>query len=69
MSNTSTKPVYFSVIVPFVGLSHKAHSQWHPTTGFGPFATLSRGAFPTRKAARAWAKTHIPGSPFKIKGC
>ena len=67
MSNTSTPVKYFSVLVPFVGFSHKGHSRWHPTTGCGPFSTLCRGAFATRKEAHAWAKANIPGSPYTVK--
>lgn len=46
---------YYTVIV---GWSDQP-TQWHPTDRTGPFAALSRGAFPTERAAMDWARTHL----------
>jgi hypothetical protein len=47
-----TMPIYFTVIIPYVATGR---TEWHPTEPTGPFSKLSRGAFPSKRKARAWA--------------
>jgi hypothetical protein len=54
---------YFTIIIPYV---KAGATQWHPTESTGPFAKLSRGAFPSKRQARRWALEHGIRR-FKIK--
>lgn len=56
-------PVYYSVHVPW---SDKP-TQWHPTEKTGPFAVLTRGAFPTEELAHAWATENLAGQPYTVE--
>lgn len=56
---------YFSLLIPYV--APPLATQWHPLAPEGPFSVLSRGAFPTKQAARRWAKAHLRGSPYELK--
>ncbi len=56
---------YFTVIIPFTAPAHA--TAWHPTTSVGPFSTLSRGCFKTKKEARAWADAHLNKQPYKLR--
>jgi len=53
---------YFTVKIPWSARPTK----WHPTESSGPFATLTRGSFPTKGAARAWARRHLRGQRFQV---
>jgi hypothetical protein len=55
---------YWTVLVPY---SEERRTKWHPTERFGPFAVLSRGAFPTPEEAHAWAKAHLEGQPYTLR--
>lgn len=55
---------YYSVLIPYVATGA---TQWHPTEPTGPFRTLSRGAFDTRKEAEDWADRHLNGKPYSVK--
>ena len=52
---------YWTVIVPW----SNNPTVWHPTDR--SFSPLSRGSFPTRQAAHAWAKTHLRGQPYSLR--
>jgi len=55
---------YFTVILPWSDLP----TPWHPTEREGPFSELARGAFKTRRLARAWTKEHLrPFHTFRVK--
>lgn len=54
---------YFTVIIPW----SERPTMWHPTERTGPFSVLSRGAFKTIAAARAWADEHLAGEPYEVK--
>jgi hypothetical protein len=47
---------YYTVRIPY---TLAGATEWHPTTSTGPFSVLTRGAFKTAKAARAWATKHL----------
>ncbi len=55
---------YFSVIIPFAGYGV---TKWHPTERTGSFSVLTRGNFPSRKMADAWASANLGGYPYSIK--
>lgn len=49
---------YFTIVIAYQELYKD--DPWMPHEATGPFSTLSRGAFPTKSEARAWARTHLP---------
>jgi len=55
---------YWTVLIPY---SEERRTKWHPTERFGPFAVLSRGAFPTPEEAHAWAAAHLEGQPYTLR--
>jgi hypothetical protein len=57
---------YYTVVVPWV---KEGRTKWHSgeSDRGGPFHTLSRGAFNTRKEAEEWAKKNLGGARFAIK--
>ncbi len=55
---------YYTVIIPFVG---KGATRWHPTESVGAFSQLSRGAFATKHAAHAWARSNLGGHRYRLK--
>lgn len=52
---------YFTVVVPPAAYG-AGGTKWHSET-----KTLTRGAFLTKKEAKAWAKKHLQGAKFSIK--
>lgn len=58
------KHSYWTVHIPYAG---QGATQWHPTDSAGPFSTLSRGAFRSRKKAREWAEPRLGGLPYEPK--
>ena len=54
---------YYSVLIPW----SDTPTMWHPSDRTGPFALLSRGAFRTVDAARAWAERELRGEPYRLK--
>jgi hypothetical protein len=55
----------FTVIIPF---AERGATQWHPTDRTGPFSTLSRGFFQSKKAAHKWAKEHLGlGAKYSLR--
>jgi len=54
---------YFTVVVPF-----STASQWHAKETTGPFSVLTRGRFETEAEAHAWAKEHLNGGPYEVRG-
>ena len=56
---------YWTVIVPPVPVQYR--TSWHPTERFGPFAVLSRGAFPTEAEAIEWGQKHLNGTPYTVR--
>lgn len=65
VSQILTLAVYYTVCIPWVPYPHA--TEWHPTDPTGPFAVLTRGAFPTYDAAIDWARTHLDGAPYSVK--
>lgn len=57
---------YFTIVIAYQ--ERFALDPWMPHDASGPFSTLSRGAFPTKSEARAWARTHLPkGARFRYR--
>jgi hypothetical protein len=52
---------------PELGRSTHGPSKWHPTETTGPFAVLSRGAFPSKWEAEAWAQEELQGAPASMR--
>lgn len=57
--------MYFTIVIPFVPRQYA--TPMHPTEETGPFATLTRGAFPDIGSAIEWARTHLNGTPYTIR--
>ena len=55
---------YFTVIIPYTEVGQ---TEWHPTDRTGPFKTLSGGAFPTKKQAHDWAKSHLGHTKYSVR--
>jgi hypothetical protein len=57
---------YYTVLVPW---TKEGRTEWHSREADrgGPFHTVSRGAFKSKKEAEAWAKKHLGGARFAIK--
>jgi hypothetical protein len=49
---------YFTIIIPYQELY--SIDPWMPRDATGPFSTLSRGAFKTKREARDWARKYLP---------
>lgn len=55
---------YWTVLIPW---TPTGRTEWHPDSPTGPFAVLTRGAFPTARAAHAWAAAHLGGAPYRLR--
>jgi hypothetical protein len=63
---------YWTLVIPYAG---EKKTIWHPTEASGPFSTITRGNFPTKAAAREWAKENlilregdkVIGFPYTLK--
>lgn len=64
MDTMTTLDAYYTVLIPYV--APRFATPWHPTTNEGPFATLTRGAFPTQDAAIEWAQSRLNGCPYSL---
>ena len=56
---------YYTLVLPWAPAA--VRSPWHPTERTGPFSTLTRGAFATRREALQWAKRNLGRAPFTIR--
>jgi len=43
-------------------------NEWYPNEPAGHyFHEISRGAFPTKTAAREWARAHLGGGKYRVR--
>jgi len=63
-SATDSVATYYTVVIPYTLVGA---TPWHPTEATGPFATFTRGAHPTRRAAVAWARHHLGATSYRVR--
>jgi len=54
---------YFSLTIPY----SDRPTVWHPADKVGPFAVLTRGAFPSEYLAHQWAFMHLQSEPYSVR--
>lgn len=54
---------YYTVVIPPAPAYGPVPTKWHDND-----RTLSRGAFPSKEKAHAWAAEHIPGHTYTVRG-